>query len=306
MPTVKGPLKSPRAVPHPGPHRLGAHLPIAGGMHKALEQALRLRCDTVQVFVKNQRQWRAAPLQTEYLDRWFDLLATPNFGPVIAHATYLINLASPNPKVQVRSRSALAEELERCQTLHIPYLVLHPGSTTGGPVAAGVRRVAQAIDHIFEHRPGLAVKILLETTAGQGSSLGATFGQLGDIIAQILEPVRVGVCVDTCHVFAVGYDLRTPAGYERLIREAAAQVGLDRILCWHLNDSAADLGQHRDRHAHIGHGHLGLAAFRNLLADMRFRGVPMILETPKGTNQRGEDWDAVNLRRLRRLAARVR
>lgn len=291
------------AVPR---HRFGAHLSIAGGLHRAATEALRLRCDTVQVFVKNQRQWRAAPLDAHDVAQWHTLCATPGFGPPIAHASYLINLASPDRRLAERSRVAFAEELRRCDQLHIPYLVLHPGSATDGNTERGLARVAQALNRIFADDPdGLAMP-LLETTAGGGHTLGRSFDELAEILQQVHHPRRVGVCVDTCHVFAAGCDLRGPDAYEALVADARRTVGLARIRCWHLNDSLGPCGAHRDRHAHIGHGELGLAAFRNLLADERFVGVPMILETPKGVDARGREWDAINLARLRRLAARAR
>lgn len=297
MPNVK---KTPprRRRKRAAAHRFGAHLSIAGGMHHAIAEALRLGCDTVQVFVKNQRQWRAAPLKPHDLERWFELLATPGFGPPIAHAGYLVNLASPDRTLLARSRTAFAEELQHCQTLGIPQLVIHPGAATDGDPVKGVRRVATALNQVFDRHPELKTTVLLETTAGQGSTLGRNFEQLGAIIGLIQDPRRIGVCIDTCHVFAAGYDIRSPAGYRTMIDAAARAVGLDRIRCWHLNDSRADLGSRRDRHAHIG-----MAGFRNLLADHRFHNVPMILETPKGTNEAGQEWDAVNLRRLRAMAA---
>ena len=298
MPKVKATRRR-----NPRPHRFGAHMSIAGGMHKAIEAALRLGCETMQVFVKNQRQWRAAPLKKDDLERWFQLLDTPGFGPPVAHATYLINLASADPRLFARSRAAFTEELQRCQTLRIPYLVVHPGAATGAPPEEAIARVADALNHVFDRNPELDVMPLLETTAGQGSTLGRTFKELGEIVRLLAEPRRVGVCIDTCHVFAAGYDIRQPVAYEAMIATVKRAVGLRRILCWHLNDSLTDAGSHRDRHAHIGEGHIGAAGFRNLLADDRFRGVPMILETPKETTTDGQEWDAVNLGRLRALAA---
>jgi deoxyribonuclease-4 len=285
-------------------HCFGAHMSIAGGVHRALQAALALRCDTVQLFVKNQRQWQATPLRPDDLTRWFELLPSLS-GPPVAHATYLINLASPDRRLWQRSRDAFAEELLRCQTLRIPYLVVHPGSATTSRRSAAIRRVAKALDQIFDAHPDLTVQPLLETTAGAGATLGATFAELGEIIGLLADPHRVGVCVDTSHVFAAGYDIRLPAGYDAMIAEAQHAVGLKRIRCWHLNDSAAPCGSRRDRHAHVGHGHIGTAGFRHVLQDHRFIGLPMILETPKETDARGVSWDARNLRRLRRIAAGV-
>jgi deoxyribonuclease-4 len=291
-----------RATPDRRAHCFGAHMSIAGGVHRALEAALALRCDTVQLFVKNQRQWLAAPLQPDDLTRWFELLPGLS-GPPVAHATYLINLASPDRRLWQRSREAFAQELLRCQTLRIPYLVVHPGSATTARRSAAIRHVAKALDQIFDAHPDLTVQPLLETTAGAGATLGATFAELGEIIGLLAAPQRVGVCVDTSHVFAAGYDLRQPAGYDAMIAEAQRAIGLSRIRCWHLNDSAAPCGSRRDRHAHVGHGHIGTAGFRHVLQDARFIGLPMILETPKETDARGGSWDVRNLRRLRRIAA---
>lgn len=270
-------------------------------MHHAIEDALRLGFGCVQVFVKNQRQWAAAPLDPADVDRWHALLATPGFGPAVAHATYLVNLASPDPALWEKSRLAFAEELARCDQLGIPYLVVHPGSAVGGSREDGIRRVAEALNRIFSDSPTLRVMPLLETTAGQGATLGRTFQELGEIIAGIAEVKRVGVCVDTCHVFAAGYDIRTPAGVAELLAAADRCVGLERIRCWHLNDSRGDCGSRLDRHEHIGAGRIGRAGFAALLSDARFRDVPMILETPKETDERGREWDAVNLALLRRL-----
>jgi deoxyribonuclease-4 len=284
-------------------HRFGAHTSIAGGMHHALEIGLGLGCDAVQVFVKNQRQWRAAPLRSDDLQRWLALLGTPGFGPVVAHATYLINLASGDKTVRARSRAAFEQELERCQTLRIPYLVFHPGAATDGDRRAAIARVAAALDDAFRRRSAPQVMPLLENTAGQGAALGWRLDELGEIIGHVHRPARVGVCLDTCHLFAAGYDIRQPRGYQEMVAAADRAFGLPRIRCWHLNDSRAGLGSHVDRHEHIGHGQVGAAGFRNLLSDARFRGLPMIIETPRGQDGARRDWDRLNLRCLRRLAA---
>ncbi len=286
-------------------HCLGAHLSIAGGMHHALEAALRLGCDAVQVFVKNQRQWRAATLDSADLEHWHALLAGGGLLPPIAHATYLINLGTPDRHLYVRSRAAFAEELLRCERLAIPYLVVHPGSAGGSSPSAALARVSTALNRIFARHPALRTRPLLEITAGQGTALGRSFEELAAIIAGVEEPHRIGVCIDTCHVFAGGYDIRRPAGYEGMIARAAQTVGLERIRCWHMNDSRCPCGSRVDRHAHIGQGLLGRAAFANILGDTRFVGVPMILETPKGKDARGRDYDLLNLRRLRAIAARA-
>jgi len=284
------------------PHRLGAHLSIAGGLPNALRRARQLRLQTLQVFVKNQRQWRGPSWRPGELRTWHQLRIESGLHPVVAHASYLINLASDDPELYERSLHAFAWELHRCHELGIAYLVVHPGSAGRQPRAAALERVAAALNRILAKRPQITTRPLLETTAGQGSSLGCDFAELGTIIGRLQQPARVGVCVDTCHVFAAGYDLRTQAGYQALITAARRTVGLKRIRCWHLNDSRSACGSRVDRHEHIGRGHIGLRGFRNLLADRRFRGLPMIIETPKGTDGRGRDWDRINLARLRRLA----
>jgi len=245
-----------RPAPPAPRHRFGAHLSIAGGVAHALREARRLRCDTVQVFVKNQRQWSAPPLKPQDVAAWHALRDSNTIEPVVAHATYLINLASADATLRKRSREALADELARCDVLEIPYLVVHPGAAGDQPRTRALRRVAESIDAIYRRRPELRAMLLLEITAGQGTSLGCTFEELAEIIAHLAEPRRVGVCIDTCHAFAAGYDLTQAAGYAVMIAAARETVGLERIRCWHLNDSLHPLGSRRDRHAHIGCGHI--------------------------------------------------
>ena len=290
---------------HPLP-RFGAHVSIAGGVHKALETAFALRMDCMQIFVKNQRQWAAPPLKAEHVARWHELLAGRRFGPVVAHASYVINLASDDRDLWSRSKRALTDELLRCQTLHIPYLVVHPGAAGEQAVSRALRRVARALDAILTRHADLTVMPLLETTAGQGTSLGRSFAELGEIIGQMRCGGRVGVCLDSCHLCAAGYDLRDAAAYEQMVAEADREVGLERVRCWHLNDSRYPCGSNRDRHEHVGHGVIGTRGFGHIVADPRFAGLPMILETPKGTTDSAEDWDRVNLRTLRRLARSAR
>lgn len=282
-------------------HCFGSHLSIAGGMHHAIEAALALQLNTVQVFVKNQRQWKATPFREDDLKQWHVLRATPGFCPPIAHATYLINLASGDDALRERSRQAFAEELERCDTLAIPYLVIHPGAAVDAPVEEAVERVAVSLNEIFAERPTLRTIPLLEATAGQGSTLGRTMEQLGAIIGRVRESQRVGVCIDTCHVFAAGYDIRDKAEYTKMLAAADQQFGVERIRCWHLNDSKGGLGSRVDRHEHIGRGQIGPAGFANVLRDKRFVQIPMILETPKETAPDGRDWDTVNIEVLRGL-----
>lgn len=274
-------------------------------MHLALEKSRELKCTTLQVFVKNQRQWAAPPVREEQVAAWRAAYPGGDFGPVVAHASYLINIASPDDALWIKSRDALADELERCAAFGIPYLVLHPGAAMGAVVDVALQRVVRALDDIFGARPGLPTMPLLETTAGQGSALGRSFAELGAILHGLREPGRVGACIDTCHVFSAGYDIRSPNGYDAMMAEADREVGLERIRCWHLNDSRAELGAHVDRHEHIGKGKIGTAGFRNVLADRRFIGVPMILETPKNDGGDGDELDVMNLARLRRISAAV-
>jgi len=283
------------------PRLFGAHLSIAGGMHRALERARALGCRSLQVFVKNQRQWRTSALRKDDLRRWYELLE--GFGPVVAHAGYLINIASPQGRLWRRSIKALGEELQRCAVLQISYLILHPGSATGSRPDHALKRAAAALNEVLDKARGLPVALLLESTAGQGSALGSTFDELGALIAELEQPQRAGICLDTCHLFAAGYDLRREAGYAAMLEAADEAFGLWRVCCWHLNDSRGELGSRRDRHEHIGRGRIGVAGFRNILLDSRFAEVPMILETPKGTGPGGVDWDRINLRRLRRIAS---
>jgi deoxyribonuclease-4 len=254
----------------------------------------------MQVFTKSNRQWRARDLSDGEVEAFKANLKSTGIGPVVAHDCYLVNLAAPRASLWKKSVSAFREEMDRAERLGIPYLVTHPGSHAGAGEAEGIRRVAEALNvlHAALPRHGGA-RILLETTAGQGSSLGYRFEQLAAILDQVERADRVGVCLDTCHVFAAGYDIRTTDGYRQTMRELDACLGLHRLQVIHLNDSVQGLGSRVDRHAHIGEGGLGLEPFRRLLNDSVFRGIPMILETPKD-----DDFvkaDRRNLARLRRL-----
>lgn len=282
------------------PVRLGSHMSIAGGMDRAPLRGKQVGCDTIQVFTKSNRQWRAKDLSDREVEAFKANLNSTGIGPVVAHDCYLVNLAAPRASLWKKSVAAFREEMRRAERLGIPYLVTHPGSHAGAGEAEGIRRVAEALNvlHAALPRHGGA-QILLETTAGQGSSLGYRFEQLAAILDQVERSDRVGICLDTCHVFAAGYDIRTTDGYRKTLRELDACLGLHRLQVIHLNDSLQGLGSRVDRHAHIGEGGLGLEPFRWLLNDSAFRGVPMILETPKD-----DDFvkaDRRNLARLRRL-----
>lgn len=272
---------------------LGAQMSIAGGVDKAVLRGWKLGCETIQIFTKNSRQWQARPLSEEEI-KFFRLnQEKTGISPVIAHDSYLINLASPEEDLWRRSVAAFVQELARCETLGIPYLVAHPGSHTGAGERTGLRRVAEALEEIRACTEGFHVQVLLENTAGQGTSLGYRFEHLASLVE---DGERLGICFDTCHAFAAGYELRTREGYEETFQELDELIGPHRLKVLHLNDSKGDLGNRVDRHEHIGQGFLGLAPFRMLLNDRRFRNLPMILETPKE-----QGMDAENLAILRSL-----
>ena len=283
--------------------RLGVHVSTAGGLALAFERAEALGCECMQVFVKNQVQWEAPPLTDAQVRAWRRAARPGGVSPVIAHAAYLVNLASDDAALWRRSIEAFVGEMERCGRLGIDWLVVHPGSRGQQSDAEGVRRVAEAIDAIHDSRDVARPRIVLETTAGMGSSLGWRFEHLRDILGAVRRPRRMAVCLDTAHVFAAGYDLRDAVGCRRVLDAFDRVVGLRKLACCHLNDSRRPLGSRVDRHTHIGDGTLGRSAFQHLLSDPRLAGVPMVLETPKGTDPRGRDWDVVNLRRLRRIRA---
>lgn len=276
---------------------VGAHVSIAGGIHKAFERGDRLQCLAIQIFLKNSNQWKAKLLTEEDGVLFRDAWKKSPIRAVIAHDSYLINLASPDRELHRKSVDAFVEELRRAIFLGVPYLVLHPGAHMGSGVAAGVSRVAKSLRQALRRVPP-NVGILLENTAGQGTCLGDCFEQLASILERVGEPDRAGVCLDTCHLFAAGYDIRTEDGYEGTIREFDRLIGIRSIKAFHVNDSKKELGRRVDRHGHIGQGFIGLDAFRFLLNDKRFKAIPKILETPKGP---GIAEDLMNLATLRSL-----
>jgi deoxyribonuclease-4 len=277
---------------------------IAGGLENAFQAGVDAGCDCLQIFVKNQRQWRARPLTEDVVTRFRQAARRTGIRPVVAHATYLINLASPDDTRWHQSIDALTEELLRCEALGVRWLVVHPGAHLGEGVEAGLARITMALDKIHRRTAGIRARLLLETTAGQGTTLGAEFTHFRWIMDAVREPRRLRVCLDTCHLFAAGYDLRRPVGYERMVAELVEHVGLSNVACIHVNDSKGACGSRLDRHEHIGRGRIGRAGFALLVNDPRFVAVPKILETPKGTDARGLDLDRVNLQRLRGLIRR--
>jgi len=263
---------------------LGAHESIAGGLHLAFERILQVGGESLQLFTRNQRQWKAAPLRRDEIVAFTRAWQDAGNMPVASHASYLINLGSAKEEQAAKSVAAFVEELRRCAALGISYLVFHPGSHGGAGVETGLANVVKHLDLVMQQAgaDAASVTILLETTAGQGTGLGARFEELAWIIEHAQSPECLGVCVDTCHIFAAGYDIRTPETYAATFAEFERCIGIDRIRFFHLNDSKKELGSRVDRHEHIGKGCIGLEGFRQLLHDSRFSNHPMTLETPKG------------------------
>ena len=291
--------------------RLGAHLSIAGGLPRAVDRAVASKCEALQIFTKSAGQWRARPLPAAEVDAFHRRVAESGIHPVVAHNSYLINLAAALPSLREQSIVSLREELARAETLGLDGLVMHPGSFTSGTEHDGLRLIADALARLLDEVPHGRAKILLEHTAGQGTNLGHRFEHLAEIIDRLGGTPRVGVCLDTCHLLTAGYDICSEEGYRRTFRDFDRIVGLKRIAVFHLNDSKKPCGSRVDRHEHIGKGCLGLEPFRRLLNDRRFGQLPMLLETPKldtPKSRRRSDvdpWDARNLRTLRRLIAKV-
>jgi deoxyribonuclease-4 len=278
--------------------RLGAHESIAGGLYRAFDRARSVGCEAVQVFVKSNRSWAVKSLTEEDVARFKAKAQETGIQPVVGHASYLLNLGTPDEALWAKSRDMLVVELERCEALGVPYLVLHPGSHVGAGEEAGLAQVARALGEIHAATPRFQAQILLETTAGQGTNMGHRFEHLAWLIEHTPEGARLGVCLDTCHVFGAGYELRTRAGYAATMEAFERTIGLGRLKAVHLNDSRGDLGSRKDRHEHIGKGCIGLAGFRHLLNDSRLDGLPGLLETPKGEDLHE---DRENLEVLRSL-----
>ncbi|MGQ9586026.1 MAG: deoxyribonuclease IV [Anaerolineae bacterium] len=278
--------------------RLGAHMSIAGGVDRAFDRALEVGCQTMQIFTKSSNQWRARPLGEREVERFLRLKEESGVWPVVAHDSYLINLASPDPELWRKSVEALATELERCATLGLRHLIIHPGAHMGAGEEAGLQHIAAALNEALERTSEQPVEVVLEITAGQGTGLGHRLEHLAYLMEQSVDERRLGVCFDTCHALAAGYDIRTREGYEAAFRAFDRVLGLERLRAFHLNDSKRGAGSRVDRHEHIGKGVLGLEPFRMLLNDARFRHLPMILETPKGPDMRE---DLENLATLRSL-----
>ncbi len=279
----------------------GAHMSIAGGHHNAALIAREHDCEALQIFTKNSNQWAARELSDDEVRLFRRTLRQTRVRRTIAHDSYLINLASPNEELFRKSVEAFIVEMQRAERLGLSYLVAHPGSHTGTDEETGLQNVTRGLDEVHRRCAGFRVRILLETTAGQGACLGHRFEQLAFILSAVAEPRRLGVCFDTCHVFAAGYPLAPEGDYHATMAEFDRIIGLRRLRVFHVNDSKKPLGSRVDRHAHIGRGCLGLLPFRLLVNDPRFHDRPMILETPK--EEDGQDMDPVNLAVLRSLVS---
>lgn len=287
--------------------RLGAHLSIAGGLPRAVDRAEASGCAALQIFTKSAGQWRARALPPEEIALFKRRVRQTGIRPVVAHDSYLINLAAADGALRQRSIASLCDELDRAEALGLDGLVMHPGSFTSGTAAAGLRFIAEGLARIFEARPDGRTRVLLEHTAGQGTNLGHRFEHLAEIIERLNGSRRVGVCLDTCHLIAAGYDIRSQQGYDDTFRQFGRIVGFSRLKVFHFNDSKKPCGSRVDRHEHIGKGCLGLEPFRRILNDPRFAKLPMLLETPKvdtPQTRRASDvdpLDKMNLDVLRRL-----
>jgi len=277
---------------------LGSHMSIAGGVYNSLISGKELGCTTIQIFTKSNNQWKARPLAASEISEFRAKQKEYQISPVVAHDSYLINVASPDKALQKKSMDALLIELQRCEALGISHLVMHPGSHVGTGEKEGLKRIAQAINWLHSETKDFTTQIALETTAGQGTNLGYRFEQIAEIMDLTEQKKRLAVCLDTCHIFAAGYDIRTEAGREKTVAEFDKIIGLEKLKVIHFNDSIKDFGSRVDRHEHIGKGKIGLEGFRFFMNDKRFENIPKILETPK--DEEGK-WDRMNLATLRKL-----
>ena len=277
---------------------LGAHMSIAGGVDLAPERGESVGCEAIQLFLKNNNQWQGKEITAEASARFRKNLLKHHIKATVAHDCYLINLCATDPEILRKSREATVDELQRCKLLGIPYLVMHPGAHLDAGVEAGIRLIADSLNCCLAQTPRNRTMILLETTAGQGTNLGWRFEELGEIVRLVRAKKRIGVCLDTCHVFAAGYDIRTAAGWRKTMANFDRAIGLDLLKVFHLNDSKRELGSRVDRHEHLGQGCIGLEGFRAMVRSRRFRHCPGLLETPKGPDLKE---DIANLARLRSL-----
>ena len=287
-----------KTKPKPRGPLLGAHMSIAGGVGNAFLEGRKVACEAIQIFTKSSRQWASKPLEKDEIAQFHANRKETGIAAVVAHDSYLLNLGSPDPVLRQRSIGAFIDEMERCEALGVANLIAHPGAHIGVGEVEGIKIIAKSLDEVHKACAGFQVKVTLEITAGQGSNLGYRFEQIGDIIAATKECDRLRVCFDTEHAFAAGYDIRTQEGYERTFAEFDKTIGLALLAAFHLNDSKKEFHSRVDRHEHIGKGFIGVDAFRRLMNDQRFWGLPMCLETPKGPDLKA---DKENLTLLRSL-----
>ena len=291
--------------------RLGAHMSVAGGLPRAVERAAVHRCDALQIFAKNASQWRGRPIPPEEVAEFRVRVAAAGLQSVVSHASYLINLATTTDTLRAQSRAAMADEIDRAEALGLLGVVLHPGCYTSGSPTEGIRLIASNLRGLLDERPAGQTMVLLEHTAGQGTSIGSRFEELAEIIDGMDGHPRVGVCLDTCHLLASGYDIASEAGYRRTFTQFGKVVGFARLKAFHLNDSKKPLGSRVDRHEHIGRGCIGMDGFGMLVNDRRFAKIPMLLETPKAQGKATgpisvDPLDEENLNTLRTLVQRRR
>ena len=277
---------------------LGAHVSTGGGIARAVERASTIGCTAMQIFVKNNMRWFAQPLNEGEISAFREHPLRHSLRCVFGHSGYLINLAARDPAFHELSVRSLCEELVRADRLGLPFLVLHPGAHMGEGVEMGLEKVVASLDAIFKTVPRVKTRIALETTAGQGSSLGRTFEELAFILRGCRQPERLCICIDTAHLFAAGYDLHTEEGIRRTFARFRRVIGFERLAAIHMNDSKTPAGSHVDRHEHIGKGKIGLHVFRYIMREPRFRNIPKVIETPKGRDMAE---DVVNLGMLRSL-----
>ena len=277
---------------------LGAHTSISGGVSTSVDRAVKLKFTAIQIFTKNNNQWRSNPLSETEIENFKSKLSKSQVKFVVAHDSYLINLCAKDKTILEKSRNGFVEELERCEQLSIPHLNFHPGSHGGDGEKDGLKMIAESINIAHSKTKNFRVKSMLELTAGQGTSLGYRFEQIREIIDMVEDQKRMSVCIDAAHIFAAGYDIRTPGSYKKVMQEFDEVIGLNYLKCMHLNDSKKELGSRVDRHEHIGKGFIGLSGFRNIMNDRKIGNVPKVLETPKGEDQLE---DIKNLKVLRRL-----
>jgi deoxyribonuclease-4 len=291
------------------PLRIGAHMSVAGGVSKAVDRAVVHGCEALQIFAKNANQWRGRPLDAGEIRTFRSRLDESGIRPVVSHASYLINLATADPLLRRQSIEALVDELDRAHALGLLGVVIHPGTCTSGTEDDGLRLIAAAIRSAFRERPRRKTMVLLEHTAGQGRTLGHRFEHLAAIIDGLDGSARLGVCLDTCHLVASGYDIVSERGYDHTFESFNRVIGIERLRVFHANDSKRPCGSRVDRHEHIGAGCLGLEPFRRVLHDRRFAGLPMLIETEKSPGCSkpnlivADPLDVKNLETLRRLRA---